>query len=429
MTGRTYPQLIFGNFVNELMVATPTARHAAALVAVSPRKIWLTRPGDVVVLPTSPSEPLWEYACGLLGFARSEITDVAAPSEDLITLTDAVRKAGLADRLRELAAATPGLRLQPFALDRPALGLAAEIGLPIDGYDDGKPSEQAVEAVYRINTKPGFRAVAGELGIQVAAGSVARDRSELLTAARETVTSYGGAVIKPVRGSNGYGVRFLSTEDLPGLEALLDTYLSSVSDQPTGWVVEQRLDLARVVTVEMEVTEAGPQVLHVGEMRTPNGSFSGQVTPLEESSPAVDQLTADGLALGRYLDRLGYRGPFDIDGGITTDGQLYASESNLRRTGATYLDLLVRRLLGTEGAAQAVWLADSRPGGVDPDFATGLELVREAGLAFERGSTEGVVLTADTLAFDGKWRYLVMSTSHRRVEELEKRLADALRLA
>ncbi|WP_171052819.1 preATP grasp domain-containing protein [Streptomyces marianii] len=429
MTTREHPRLIFGNFVNELMVATPTARHAKALVAVSPRKIWLTQPGDVVVLPTAASEPLWEYACGLLGFARAEVTCVAAPSEDLITLTDAVRKAGLTERLRTLAEAIPGLRFQPFALDRPALDMAAELGLPVDGYDDGKPSETALEAVYRINTKPGFRDVAAQLGIQVAAGRVAADRDELVTAARETVTSYGGAVVKPVRGSNGYGVRFLSTEDLPGLEALVDSYLSEVSDQPRGWVVEQRLDLARVVTVEMEVTEAGPQVLHVGEMRTPNGSFSGQVTPLEENSPAVDQLTADGLALGRHLDQLGYRGPFDIDGGITGDGQLYATESNLRRTGATYLDLLVRRFLGTEDAARAVWLADSRPGDVTPDFATGLALVREAGLAFEPGATEGVVLTADTLAFDGKWRYLVMGTSHRRVEEIEKRLADVLRLA
>ncbi|MFD4136571.1 peptide ligase PGM1-related protein [Streptomyces goshikiensis] len=429
MTTREHPRLIFGNFVNELMVATPTARHAQALVAVSPRKIWLTQPGDVVVLPTAASEPLWEYACGLLGFARSEVTCVAAPSEDLLTLTDAVRKSGLTERLRSLAESIPGLRFQPFALDRPALDMAAELGLPVDGYDDGKPSETAVEAVYRVNTKPGFRDVAAHLGIQVAAGCVAADRDELVTAIRETIASHGGAVVKPVRGSNGYGVRFLSSEDLSALETLVDAYLSEMSDQPRGWVVEQRLYLARVVTVEMEVTETGPQVLHVGEMRTPNGSFSGQVTPLEENSPAVDRLTADGLALGHHLDQLGYRGPFDIDGGITGDGQLYATESNLRRTGATYLDLLVRRFLGTEGAARAVWLADSRPGGVMPDFATGLGLVREAGLAFEPGATEGVVLTADTLAFDGKWRYLVMGTSHRRVEEIEKHLADVLRLA
>ncbi|WP_420082246.1 peptide ligase PGM1-related protein [Streptomyces sp. JL4002] len=429
MTTREHPRMFFGNFVNELMVATPTARHAKALVAVSPRKVWLTQPGDVVVLPTAPSEPLWEYACDLLGFARSSVTSVAAPSEDLITLTDAVRKNGLTGHLRALAEAAPGLRFQPFALDRPALDLAAELGLPVDGYADGRPSDAAVEAVYRINTKPGFRDVAAELGIRTAAGRVAADRGELLTAVRDTVAAHGGAVVKPVRGSNGYGVRFLSEEDLPGLEALLDSYLADVSDQPSGWVVEQRLDLARVVTVEMEVTDAGPQVLHVGEMRTPNGSFSGQVTPLEENSPAVDRLTADGLTLGRHLDRIGYRGPFDIDGGITGDGQLFATESNLRRTGATYLDLLVRRFLGTEGAARAVWLADSRPGGVTPDFAAGLGLVRDAGLAFEPGAAEGVVLTADTLAFDGKWRYLVMGTSHRRVEEIEKRLADVLRLA
>ncbi|BBC35375.1 hypothetical protein SGFS_066690 [Streptomyces graminofaciens] len=428
MTDRAHPRMFFGNFVNELMVTVPTARHAKALVAVSPRKVWLTRPGDVVVLPTPPAEPLWEYATGLLGFSRSDVTAVAAPTDDLVTLTEAVRRAGLVDRLRELVAGAPGLRFQPFAMDRPALELAAEIGAPVDGYDGGRPSDETVEAVYRINTKPGFRAAAGELGIKVADGRVAQDRAGLLEAARETVTEYGGAVIKPVRGSNGYGVRFLSKEDLTGLEATVDAYLATVADQPTGWLVEQRLDLARVVTVEMEATAEGPKVLHVGEMRTPNGSFSGQVTPIEENSPAVDKLVADGMAFGGHLHRLGYRGPFDIDGGITTDGQLYTTESNLRRTGCTYLDLLVRRLLGTEKAADAVWLADSRAGGGTPDFATGLDLVRKAGLAFEPGGEQGVVLTADTLAFDGKWRYLILADSHRGVEELESRLAATLQL-
>jgi len=180
--------------------------------------------------------------------------------------------------------------------------------------------------------------------------------------------------------------------------------------------------------VEMEVYEGGPRVMHVGEMRTPNGSFSGQVTPLVASSSAVEELVEGGLALGRHLHQAGYRGPFDIDGGITADDVLYSTESNVRKTGCTYLDLLVRRLLGEERAGAAVWIADSRRGGVEREFAAGLARVRQAGLDFEPGSDEGVVLTSDTLAFDGKWRYLILGKSHSRVDELESGLADALKL-
>ncbi|MGP3948145.1 preATP grasp domain-containing protein [Streptomyces sp. 7N604] len=425
---RDYPLLVFGNFVNELMVTVPVHRHADALIAVSPRKIWLTRPGDVLVTPRPMSGPLRDYACDLLGFSPSEVTLLDAPADDLAPLTAAVRRSGLVDRLRWEARDRPGIRFQAFAQDRPAVELAAEIGVPVEGYGaEGVPS-RAVEAAYRINTKPGFRELAGELGIRTAHGFSCGTPDELAAALRKVLADRGAAVVKPARGSNGYGVSFWEAGDLPGLDAKLAAYLPSVADQPPGWVVEERLDFARVVTVEMEVYEDGPRVMHVGEMRTPNGSFSGQVTPLVASSSAVEELVEGGLALGRHLHQAGYRGPFDIDGGITADDVLYSTESNVRKTGCTYLDLLVRRLLGEERAGAAVWIADSRPGGVEREFAAGLARVRQAGLDFKPGSDEGVVLTSDTLAFDGKWRYLILGKSHTRVDELESGLADALKL-
>ncbi|MFE0929366.1 peptide ligase PGM1-related protein [Streptomyces mutabilis] len=425
---RDYPLMVFGNFINELMVTVPVHRHADALVAVSPRKIWLTQPGDVLVIPRPMSLPLRDYACEVLGFSPADVAVVEAPADDLVTLTEAVRLNGLVDRLQTEAQNRSGIRFQPFAQDRPALAAAAEIGIPVEGYAVDGPPSTAVDAVYRINTKAGFRELAGELGIRVAHGFSCATPEELTAALRKVLADRGAAVVKPARGSNGYGVSFWQAADLPALDAKVTEYLSSVAEQPPGWVVEERLVFTRVVTVEMEVRDAGPQVMHVGEMRTPNGSFSGQVTPLVASSSATDELVEAGLALGRHLHQAGYRGPFDIDGGITAADVLYSTESNVRKTGCTYLDLLVRRLLGEERAAKAVWIADSRVGGVERDFAAGLARIRQAGLDFTPGAAEGVVLTSDTLAFDGKWRYLVLGTSHSGVDELEARLADALNL-
>jgi hypothetical protein len=425
---RDYPLLHFANFVNELMLSVPSRRHADPLVAVSPRKIWLTQPGDVVVIPRPMSQPLRDYACDLLGFEPSEVEIVSAPAEGLVTLSEAVRCGELTDHLAELAAARPGIRLNPFAQDRPAVATAHEIGLPVDGYAGGGIADGTLTEIYRVNTKPGFRQLASELGIRVADGYACDGPQDLVAAIRKVAGEDGGAVVKPARGSNGFGVWFVSRDDLSGLESGVDAYLASVADQPSGWVVERWLDFERVVTVEMAVDDHGPHILHVGEMRTPKGSFSGQITPLVASTEAVDELKDGGLRLGRHLDRAGYRGPFDIDGGIA-DGRLYATESNVRRTGCTYLDLLVQRLLGTAEAARAVWLADSRPGGVELDFAAGLDRVRDSGLDFRRGGTEGVVLTSDTLAFDGKWRYLIIAGTHDRAQEIEYALTDVLQLA
>ncbi|GHF52469.1 hypothetical protein GCM10010218_37420 [Streptomyces mashuensis] len=426
---RDHPLLVFANFVNELMVTVPVHRHADALVAVSPRKIWLTRPGDVLLTPRAVPGALRDYACEMLGFSPDDVTLLHAPTDGLATLTEAVRRNGLTDRLRTETEARPGIRFHPFAQDRPALDLAAELGVPLEDYPSGTVPEQAVEAAYRINTKPGFRETARALGIRIAEGHTCGTPEELATAVRRVLSEHDGAVVKPARGSNGYGVIFLDRADLAGLDDRLAAYLPTVAEQPPGWVVEERLTFERVVTVEMESRADGPAVLHVGEMRTPNGSFSGQITPLVAGSAAVDELVAAGLALGQHLHAAGYRGPFDIDGGITPDGVLYSTESNVRKTGCTYLDFLVRRLLGEERAERAVWLADTRPGGAEPDFATGLGLIRKEGIDFRPGADEGVVLTADTLSSDGKWRYLILGGTHQRVEELESVLAGLLKLA
>jgi pre ATP-grasp domain-containing protein len=414
-----YPRCLFGNFVNELMVRVPDERHARALVVVSPRKIWLTEPGDLLVLPTEPPGEFWAYAHDLLGMTQGDVEVISVDSGPLRPLATRMRELGLVERLRDALTARPGVRGVPFALDRPTVELFDELGLSVDGYDTVPAS--AVETAYRLNTKSGFRALATELGIPIAPGMLCQDRAALQAATGELAARGRGAVVKLDRSSNGFALLFVRPGD--DVDAVLDAHLAGINAQPDGWVVEEFLDIDSVLTVEMWSHDDGPELVHTGQMITPNGSFSGQLTPPREWSEHLDALAEYGLRWGRHLHDAGYRGPFDLDA-VTAAGALYVTETNVRRTGTTYLEHLIRRLVPT--SRPVTWLADGRVGKRDLGFADAAAALRAAGIAYADGI--GVILTADTRALDRKWRFLVLGGDHDEVGTLEKQLVDVLGL-
>ncbi|WP_162907218.1 peptide ligase PGM1-related protein [Allorhizocola rhizosphaerae] len=417
---RSYPLCLFANFVNELMVRVPDERHTRALVSVSPRKIWLAQPGDVLVLPTEPPADFWAYAHGVLGLFPGDVEVLAVDTTVLRPLATRVRELGLTDRLHAMVTQRPGIRAMPFALDRPAVEFLTELGLPIDGYDTVPLS--ALESAYALNTKSGFHRRAAEVGIPTVPGVVCGDRGELRAAVAALLGRGIGAVVKLDRSSNGFGLLFVRPEQAGELDRILDGHLSTLSGQPAGWLVEELMPVDQVLTVEMWSAAGGPQLVHIGQMNTPNGSFSGQLTPPPQHTPQLDELAAHGMAWGARLHADGYRGPFDLDA-ITARGRLYITETNVRRTGTTYLEYLVRRLVPD---GDPVWLADSRVGASGLDFAAAVEALESAGIAYSGGT--GVVLTADTRAVDRRWRFLILGHDHAQVSELEKRLADVLGL-
>ncbi|MFY1584684.1 peptide ligase PGM1-related protein [Micromonospora sp. WMMD734] len=419
---RSYPLCLFANLVNELMVRVPDERHARALIAVSPRKIWLTRPGDVVVLPVEPPRQFWEYAHETLGLQPGDVELLVADSTPLRPLAHRLRDLDLVESLRGLLATRPGVRGLPFALDRPTLELFAELGLDVDGYADGVP-DAAVETAYRLNTKSGFHDLAERLHIPTVPGVFCADRTELRAALDRLLGAGKGAVVKLDRSSNGFGLLFVHPHQRPELDDLLDAQLRSLAGQPEGWLVEELLQVDEVLTVEMWSAQDGPVVVHTGQMNTPNGSFSGQLTPPSRWTGHLDELSAHGLAWGARLHAAGYRGPFDLDA-ITSAGRLFVTETNVRRTGTTYLEFLVRRLVPDD--RQVVWLADSRVGSRELSFAQAVKALQSAGIAFTDGT--GVVLTADTRALDRKWRFLIVGADHDHVGRIEKQLNNILEL-
>ncbi|MFE9480847.1 peptide ligase PGM1-related protein [Streptomyces spororaveus] len=418
----TGPIVVFANFLSDLAVDLDEGQILTTWAQQAPRKAWLLRPGDVFVTPVRLSREFLRYVHDLTGVSPESVAVIEVPPAGAVPLARAVREAGLVEQVRALAC-DRGAALLPTALDASAIAFARDIGIDIHPYPTVEAAEAALKTTMLLNTKTGFRETAEQLGMRLPAGRMCR-RPEAEGVARELLRDHEGVVVKPDRSAGGHGMRFVSRDELRGGASLpLDTV-----GGPEGlWVVEECLDVAESVSVQVEVSASGTRALFSGAMRTVQGSFTGYVSPLPPSCAHVaGELEEWGTALGRYLADHGYAGPFGLDALVDTDGVVYASESNIRRTATTTPHAMVTRL--TEGTANAhpAWSVSKGWTRTPMDFDEALARLRASRLAFDPDRGEGVVLYADAPPDGRSWRYVVIARSAADVEEQETPLAEVL---
>jgi len=430
MSRRDNSRVIFANMVNELMVAVAPPAHAKALTEVSPRKLWLAQEGDVVVTPRPIDEPFKRYACAILGIDPDEVVTLSPAGELTETLAHALRRRGMVDRLRAFIAERPNIEFLAFALDSPTLELVEDLGVPLHGYRS-LPNRALREMIYQLNTKSGFRRAAENLGLRIVPGAYCEGLDALASTVEQMLGVTGGVIVKYDRSSNGYGHIIFRREEVAGrnLCDYLAERTAAFPEQPHIFTIEALMPFDSVPSVEMVIDDAGARLLYLCDQRCPNGAFAGIVTPPLNLAPKVTrELLRVGELFGDYVHGLGFREVCDVDAGVTVDGTLYVTETNFRRTGGTYLDALMRRLIGDDYLDTHVWWADARVGGIEQDFCAGWSAIEAAGLAFDSAAGEGVILTADSLRIDGKWRYLIIAPTAQLAADMEAKLEKVLQL-
>ncbi|MFF7754707.1 peptide ligase PGM1-related protein [Streptomyces sp. NPDC007971] len=410
------PLIVYANFHSDLAVHLAAHEVLDRWAEHASREIWLTRPGDVLVTPVPLSHAFRRYAGELTGMPHESVTVLTVPPVAGAPFAEAVHRAGLMGTLRSLAAARPGIQLLPVALDVSTTDLAAQLGVPMAPYGPRGISPGALSIAYRLNTKAAFRALAADLGIRIPAGRCC-DGSELEGAVTAMLTRHERVVVKPNRSAGGYQLHFV-TRTAPW----------SAPGPPAGeWVVEEHLDVARSLSVQMDVGKAGPRVVFSGEMHTAGGAYDGYFSPVEESTNATTKELAQwAWALGLHLARHGYAGSCGIDAVLDPQGRLFATESNVRRTATTAPHALVDRLSRAAALREPAWLLATGRSQAPHTFIAIAELLREAGLAWAPSRGEGVVLYGDTASDGRAWPYAVIAADRRRVKELQALLADAM---
>ncbi len=408
---------LVANVLNDVMAECPTAPYRAAMASVTPRKLWIARPGDCVVLTAPYDDEFRAYVESVRDVSLADV-DVVHPAE-LYTghVLDLVNDFGVAPRV------TNHDELMPFVLDERMLRFSIDHRMSVSGYQS-VPDKRVVDLIRALNTKRGFRDVATNLGLKVADGGYAQTVPSLIRSVQDFLRDHENVIVKRNRSSNGWGNVVVGQEFKADVSTALEGLLSTEDGcREEGWIFEEFLDFESLPSMELMVDESGPRRLYSCSQRSVNNAWTGMVTPFDGIADARPLWLA-AEKLGDFLWRSGFRGVFDLDGGLV-DGQYYVTEANVRRTGGTYLHELVSELM--QDSVCTHWRADVRPGRSDLSFSEACRRLEGEGLAPTRGANaSGAVLTVNTRSLDGKWRYLVYASTPGRAEALEAQVTDML---
>jgi hypothetical protein len=408
------PRSILANLVNDVMIESPPDGYARTMAAVTPRKLWQAEPGDCVVVLAPCTTAFRDYVASITQVAADSVEIVAPGAIMTGHACDVVTELDATDRV----AARPVLT--PFVIDTPVVDFARRMGMRIDPYLD-LPAPQTLAAVRLINTKAGFRAIAGALGLPVADGGFADTPARLAAHLKLFLQARDEAIVKVNRSSNGHGTFVVKAKGGKPVQEQVRRALASHPPRRCGWAYEEFLPFDATPSIEMVIDADGVHDFYTCDQRTRNNAWTGMVTPAD--SPALPELADAAARIGSWLAAHGYRGYFDVDCGLVGDSYV-VTEANVRRTGGTYLEELARKLACD---MPAHWRADACRGNSRLDFPGAVRALQRAGLSDPRAPARAVLIV-DTLAVDGLWRYLVVGESSDAAAAAEDELAALLEL-
>lgn len=195
--------------------------------------------------------------------------------------------------------------------------------------------------------------------INIPIGFITADKNEAIEAAYWLKLHQKNVVIKYNRGVQGLGVTFIDSLAMPNDKKSfvenIEKLLSENIWQEPIIVVEEKIDINPEIlggspNVEMRIDHDGKvireyacQQLIADDKKTFLGvSINREVN----NHPLIEEAYKAAELFGKELSTLGYRGFFDMDLVVSKTGDIYAIESNLRRTGGTHVHLFAQSLLG-----------------------------------------------------------------------------------
>lgn len=423
---KTPVRIIFGNTVNHLMVTVPTIAHSFGLSAISPRKMWLANEGDLVIVSGLINKDFKLYVGQTLGIDANKLKVLSVNSSNLSTLANSLREREVSfiKEIYKFINDNTSVTLLCYALDISTWEFTKNLGVFFDGYNQVVPFD-LVKQIYNLNLKSGFRNLAAKLGLRTVPGVFCEGSDFLKKVSTSFLNKYEKVIVKLDRSSNGYGHLILSRND--NLYAVIDSYIQNFAEQPQEFIVERFIPFVSVPSIEMIIESSNIDLYYICDQRCRNHSFSGMRTGFTDlPEHIINELLSAGKLLGNYLYNLGYRGIFDIDAGVTKEGELFFTESNIRRTGGTYLHELVCKLVGKNYLRDRVWVSDTRTSKYKSNFKNGYSALIESDIAFSHKRRKGVILVADTIELDSKWRYLVIASDSNEAQFLEDKLGQIL---
>jgi len=418
--------------VGDLSALSPADRLYGGFAAQ--RLLWFAGSGDVLVLPYLPRPEYLAYITAVTGADPASLVLLCPPPGALGTelLTpDRIAEPRFREQVRAAVRDQGVDRVFAVYKDVPVTQLATAVRLAVPGH---ALSAQGGDAL--LNSKAAFRAFAAGARVPIIDG-LATTRSEearavvteLFAAGHSAILkrefAVGGAgneVLSPVAGVPVVGTQ--STVVLAD-DAAVNDYFARRWDWLTAGgrhqvVIERYLIGCDTLFGEVAIEDDGPELVGIGECVMSPVEIAEVVPAQGLGQAARTALVQACLQLSGVMHAIGYRGYVSIDAVLTPAGQIFITEWNARLSGCTHLHLVVhRRLLKPEHQGHRV--AWEQHDWVVPSFEAAVQRLDDAGLAFDKDTGTGVLLTSDVTP-ENTVTYCMVAENLAGVRALERRL-------
>lgn len=392
-----------------------------------------------IILPKKIDPDFLQYVTQTTGKKK---WDILVPNKHSGQIClDIIQDRDLFNELVELANGAKKLVLISYAVSPQLFQLITELKTyGIDVYTPEAPTEENAWCVNFFGSKSGIRQLAQkstalEPDFVMADGLICVQSLDASRIAAQKYVKEGGVVLKTNKGHTGMGVLIFRPEDLPKDYQNCQKAILSILKQNDYWdkfpiVVESLININPAVgggfpSVEFKIQKSGRiEFLYFCGMRMlPDGTFLGMEVNEDAITDRISARIIDtGFFIAEQYASLGYRGYFDVDMVAAKNGQVYVSESNVRRTGGTHVYQMADNLIGKDFFTDSYILSNNAyelKAGVRPSFKKVLELLTP--VLFNKKTKEGLVIASANLLTQGVFAYVIFAKNKKKAMEIENK--------
>lgn len=307
------------------------------------------------------------------------------------------------------------------------------------------PEEEDAWTVNFFGSKSGIRQLsqqsrAIEPDFIMADGIVVSGIIDASRIAANKYVSEHGVVLKTNKGHSGAGVLLLREGELPAEYSLCQKAILEMLQKDEYWklfpiVIESLLSVNPTVgggypNVEFQILKNGHvEFLYYDGMRvTSDGVFLGMEIHNDAISEQVAARMVDtGFFIGEQYRAAGYRGYYDVDFVASKNGQLYVTESNVRRTGGTHVFATAERLFGKDFMYLTYILSNNAYAlRQDKTYTFNEMLTILQPILFNKQTREGLIIISENLLSYHQLGYIIFGKTEKRAREIEEKMIQLL---
>lgn len=295
-----------------------------------------------------------------------------------------------------------------------------------------------------VDQKSGFRDYWARSQAQIKSpeGFVCKNPDQAIKAARYFHSIKKGFLFKHDTGVSGWGIiMFKFEKNFAEVLRKIDRNLRENSLlKDTTIVVEELIDIdirqlggSPSLEYSLLQNEMGKGIVRFEylceQVVTDKGNFEGIVLSGNlKNSKWPRLLKKSGDKFAALMLKMGYRGVFDIDFVISKKGEVFAIESNTRRTGGTHVWEASKYLLGKNIGQYYIYSNDVLP--VEENIKNYLQLKNLLSDLYlgNSGEKQGLLISGSSMLQYGKFGYIVFAKSKLTLDKINKEITKRLSL-